>query len=69
MGISCNNALLEVGPKFRADSLSANQSRSRDFLNISQKSVDVLDVVSIPVRATSGAISFITGTYHNRVSC
>ena len=28
-----------------------------------------MDVLFIPVRAASGAISFITGTYHNPGSC
>ena len=44
---------------------STNQSQNRDFLAIGQRMVNALGVVRIPVSATSGAISFMTGTYHN----
>lgn len=43
-----------------------NRSQNRGFLVRSQDSVDVINGLSIPVRATSGAISFITGTYRDR---
>ena len=69
MGISCNDNF--VGRFVRSSYLSVltNQSQNRGFLVRSQKFVDVIDVLSIPVRATSGAISFITGTYHDRGGC
>jgi hypothetical protein len=47
----------------------ANQSQNRDFLVVGQKAVGVLNAAHIPVRATSGAISFITGTYHDSGNC
>jgi len=46
-----------------------DQSQNRDFLFIDQKMVSVLDVAHAPVRATSGAISFMTGTYQDRDNC
>jgi hypothetical protein len=41
----------------------SNQNQNHGFLIVGQRSADFLDIINIPVRAISGAISFITGTY------
>ena len=46
-----------------------DQSQNRDSLITNQKTVSVLDVAHAPVRATSGAISFMTGTYQDSGNC
>ena len=69
MGISCNGISLGGWSEISYTQLLTNQSQNRDFLVIGQKVTGVMDVLFIPVRAASGAISFITGTYHNPGSC
>jgi hypothetical protein len=66
MGIPCDGVSLRGWSGVSHWQPMTNQSRNRDFLVKSQDLIGVMNVVRVPVRATSGAISFITGTYHDR---